>query len=82
MTKEYVFQGYDGLIYGDPLLRTPQQVGKHNKANHGQGVRGSWVPKDALTPKELANKASVGDLSGFESPCIMCGQFKRADAKA
>lgn len=73
MTKrEYVYQAYhDGKIYGDVLVKSPQEIGRINAQNRRDGAYGSWVPRDALTEKELANKATEGDLAAFQAKCAV-----------
>jgi hypothetical protein len=70
--RTYVFQGYDGKIYGTPQARTPQANGRVNAQNRKDGVQGSWVLQEALTAKELAMTAAPDDLCGFRAPCRYC----------
>jgi hypothetical protein len=55
--KEYVFQGYDGLIYGNVTMWTPQEVGRINAQNRKDGSQGTWLPKSSLTEQELSKRA-------------------------
>ena len=70
----YVYQGYDGKIYGNPLCKTPQEIGRINAQNRRDGTYGSWIRNDYLTVKELANRASDDDLAAFSAKCHFCGK--------
>ena len=73
--REYVFQGYDGLIYGPVQMWTPQEVGRINAQNRKDQTQGTWLPKSYLSEAEL-NKRAVPPESteAFKSPCPTCGK--------
>jgi hypothetical protein len=67
---EFVFQGWDGLIYGDVMVWTPQVAGKRNARNRMDGVKGRWIEKSCLTEADLAKQS--GGLVGFMSKFKTC----------
>lgn len=70
MKKAYVFQGYDGIIYGEEQIWTPQQAGKVNAQNRREGSQGRWMEKEYLTEKELGRKHTPVQ----EPMCACCGR--------
>jgi hypothetical protein len=74
--REYVFQGYDGFIYGDVTLWTPQEVGRINAQNRKDQAQGTWLPKASLTEAELSKRPTPPESTeGFKSPCPLCGRL-------
>ena len=55
--KEFVFQGYDGLIHGEFQFQVPFVIGRINSQNRKDGVPGRWMEKADLTERELSRTA-------------------------
>lgn len=73
--KEYVYQGYDGLIYGPVQMWTPQEAGRINAQNRKDQSQGTWIAKSYLNEAELSKRASEPQLEAFKSPCPTCGRL-------
>jgi len=52
MKTFYVFQGFDGFLYGTLQLWSPQVAGKANAEIRRSGTHGRWVIQGALTDAE------------------------------
>ncbi len=56
----YVFQGFDGKIYGEERNDSPQTIGKINAQLRRDGSKGRWVLRSSLSLAECRNR---GDLN-------------------
>lgn len=61
----YVFQDHDGYIWGAEQTRTPQMNGKINAELRREGAKGVWLPKSALSERDLSKRGSHEQINAI-----------------
>jgi hypothetical protein len=91
MKTQYVFQAFDGRLYGEDRFDSPQVIGKINAELRRNMSLGRWVKASALTFEELKRRGNeytarclVRDgISSHQivSDCISTVMFRADQAK-
>ena len=59
MRARYIFQGFDGKIYGEERNESPQVMGKVNAQLRRENSQGRWFLVSSLTPDEYNDRGNL-----------------------